>query len=224
MDLDELEPANFSSENAPVARALRRGYAKLPGGQIGAGTFPPLFPPFLSPLSPFHGEDFPPASAPFGMTQIARMKHEWNKWNEWNTKERRMKQMKHEWNTRPRLACPGISAVCLSCVSAAARLGVAARFDFASIVVFFPLHLVRKNAQDWPQWPRMAAASVVLCEVWKRRPSARTRSEAWLQMVSTRGCNQNLSSPQELRASRCVWQTSYLPLRISCESNVHSIT
>ena len=203
------------------------GDAKGLSWQNWSRGFSPSLSPFLSPLSPFHGEDFPPACA-FGMTLIARMKHEWNQWNEWNTKEGRMKQMKHEWNAR--LARSPLAS---QLRELDARLGVTRNcdgcFDFHCR---FPTSLscsswLCKNAQGWPRWPGVAAEFVVVCEARKRLLSARTECEASIQIVSARRGNQNLPSPQELRTSRRIcylWPSTDHWRFLVSKWNVYSIT
>ena len=107
-----LNPPVSGRKTHPVARALRRGFERAFLAKLEPGLFPLSF-PFLSPLSPFHGEDFPPASSRSGW----HWSPEWNmnetnetnetrKKDEWNTKERRLKherktnetRKKGEWN------------------------------------------------------------------------------------------------------------------------------
>ena len=182
------------------------GFERAFLAKLEPGLFPLSF-PLSFPSFPLPWRRFSPSLCAFGMTLIARMKHEWNKWNEWNTKERRMKQnlmkwwMKHAASTITAgvsAAGTGRSSRCRNCDGC---------FDFHCR---FPTSLsssswLCKNAQGWPQWPGVAAEFVVVCEARKRLLSARTECEACIQIVLARRGNQNLPSPQELRTSRRIW-------------------
>ena len=180
-----VNPPVSGRKTHPVARALRRGFERASRAwQNWSRGFSPSLSPFLSPLSPFHGEDFPPAFSASGWhwspewnmnetneTNETRKKGEWNKWNMNETRG----QHDHRW----RLSCGNwtlvsVSGNCDGC------------FDFHCR---FPTSLsssslLCKNARGWPQWPGVAAEFVVVCEARKRLLSARTECEACIQIVS----------------------------------------
>ena len=112
---------SWTSLNPPVSRRKTHPlHVRYAGGferaflaKLQPGRFPLSF-PFLSPLSPFHGEDFPPALRPSGWhrspewnmnetneTNETRKKGEWNKWNMDETRG----QHDHHW----RLSCALVS-------------------------------------------------------------------------------------------------------------------
>ena len=134
-----LNPPVSGRKTHPVARALRRGFERAFLAKLEPGLFPLSF-PLSFPSFPLPWRRFSPCLCIFGMTPIARMKHEWNQWNEWNTKERRMKQMKHEWNAR--LARSPLAS---QLRELDARLGVVTAMDVLIFTVdswlLFPLHL-----------------------------------------------------------------------------------
>ena len=173
-----LNPPVSGRKTHPVARALRRGFERAFLAKLEPGLFPLSF-PLSFPSFPLPWRRFSPSLIPFGMTLIARMKHEWNQWNEWNTKERRMKherkttetrkkdewntkerrmkQMKHEWN-----AWLAWSPLASQLRELDAGLGVVTAMDVLIFTVdsrlLFPLHLyfakmpeAGPSDQEWRQ-------------------------------------------------------------------------
>ena len=88
----------WTSLNPPVSRRKTHplhvryaGDSKGLSWQNWSRGFSPSLSPFLSPLSPFHGEDFPPAFAPSGW-------HWSPEWNMNETNETNETRKKGEWN------------------------------------------------------------------------------------------------------------------------------